>query len=232
MSHGAAARKLFRNRHWGVLATLSHKLGDHPFASILPYLTDHVGRPLILVSRLAEHTKNIEHDNRVSLLVHEGDDDVQEHARATLVGRAAAQPASEELKARYLRYFPDARQYFDLGDFRFYRIEPEQVRFIGGFGAIHWVSAEAYLVPAGDLSNPDEQRIIARLNERHADALHCLCGTSAPGDTVAVGLDCDGLDMRTNGALRRLSFAQAADDASQLEQALAALLQQPFTLEP
>jgi len=115
----AAARALLRRHHAGTLATLSHRLGGYPFGSVVPFVLDHAARPVMLVSRLAEHTRNIEADRRASLLVSEPTVDVQAGARLTLVGDVARVTGNlGALRARYLRYFPDAGRLL-VGRFRF-----------------------------------------------------------------------------------------------------------------
>ena len=87
MKEGDTARRYLRRHHHGVLSTLSKKLGGHPFGSLVPFVLDHVARPAILVSRLAEHTANIDAEPRVSLLVHADAADAQA-VRAALVALA------------------------------------------------------------------------------------------------------------------------------------------------
>lgn len=148
MSPGAAARAYLRRHHGGVLSTISKRLAGYPFGSVVPYVLDHDARPVILISRLAEHTQNIDGDARVSLLVNDSADDIQAGARLTLVGDAErAHGDLELLRARYLSYFPDAGKLFALGDFALYRVGPRHLRWIGGFGDIRWIAAEAYFPP-------------------------------------------------------------------------------------
>ncbi|HEX3171590.1 MAG TPA: pyridoxamine 5'-phosphate oxidase family protein, partial [Burkholderiales bacterium] len=88
MSAGDDARRYLRRFRHGVLSTLSKKFAGYPFGSVVPCVTDHAARPVILISGLAEHTKNIAADARVSLLVRDADIDPQEGARLTLIGDA------------------------------------------------------------------------------------------------------------------------------------------------
>ena len=88
MTIAAQARRYLRAHRYGILSTLSQKLGGYPFGSLAPYVLDHAARPVILVSRLAEHTRNIDADPRVSLLVYESSGDPQAAARITLSGDA------------------------------------------------------------------------------------------------------------------------------------------------
>ena len=149
MSESAAgqafdARRVMRARRHGTLSTLSLRLKGYPFGSVVPFVMDHAARPVLLVSALAEHTKNVAADPRASLLVHEPPgEDIQAQSRVTVVGDGIAltgvEPADmfASIRQRYVRYWPDAEGLLGLGDFAFYRIEPVIVRFIGGFGRIH-----------------------------------------------------------------------------------------------
>lgn len=202
-SQGARARAYLRRHHAGSLATLSQRLSGYPFGSVVPFMLDHAARPVILLSRLAEHSRNIAADSRVSLLVSDSADDVQAGARVTLIGDAA-RPKGDlaALRARYLRYFPDAERLLALGDFDFYRIEPVQVRFISGFADIHWISAAAYAPPANELAG-DEDALVGYMNAEHTRALRDYCRFfhgRETARTIMVGVDCDGFDLRADDA--------------------------------
>jgi len=167
MSEGTEARRYLRRHHAGVLATLSKRLGGYPFGSVVPFVLDHDAQPVVLVSRLAEHTKNMTADSRVSLLVHDAADDVQTAARLTLVGDAApvAEPAT--VAVRYLRRFPDAQGLLDLGDFTFWRLRTTFVRHIAGFGAIRSITPESFAPPENRLADAEDE-IVAHCREHLA----------------------------------------------------------------
>src|SRR5512135_3173266 len=108
-STALAARQLLRAHRYGALSTLSKKFDGHPFGSITPYLVDHDGSLLILISNIAEHTKNILNDPRVSLITHTQDDPhIQTQGRVTVVGSASLVANRDGAGKRYLRYFPEA----------------------------------------------------------------------------------------------------------------------------
>ncbi|MDD2700220.1 MAG: pyridoxamine 5'-phosphate oxidase family protein [Sideroxydans sp.] len=196
--HGRTARQLLRAHRYGALGTLSQKFDGHPFTSITPYMVDHDGSLLILISGLAEHTKNIQGDSRVSLITHNQDDPhIQTQGRVTVVGHAVFQQDRERCGKRYLRYFPEAQTYFDMADFNFYRITPLAIRFIGGFGDIHWVKTERYLVPRHALME-EEESLLAELNSRTA---------ATTGQWL--GVDCDGYDLQIAGKTVRHSFKES-----------------------
>lgn len=88
MTLAKEALQFLRSTHSGVLATLSVKFAGYPFGSIAPFVLDHSGQPIILISTIAEHTQNIIANPKVSLLVFAGDDDLQANGRLTLMGEA------------------------------------------------------------------------------------------------------------------------------------------------
>lgn len=197
--HGSMARRLLRAHRYGALGTLSKKFDGHPFTSITPYLVDHDGSLLILISGLAEHTKNILGDSRVSLITHNQDDPhIQTQGRVTVVGHAVFQQDRECCGKRYLRYFPEAQTYYDMADFNFYRITPLAIRYIGGFGDIHWVKGERYLVSRYPLMD-EEDGLLAELNSHSQNA-----------DSLWIGVDCDGCDLMQAGKTRRQDFKEIA----------------------
>lgn len=120
MSNARAARQMLRSHRYGALCTLSKKFNGHPFGSIVPYLVDRDGSLLILISSLAEHTRNIQLDPRVSLVTHSQDSpDIQSQGRITLVGEAQPEADRVQIGKRYLRYFPESQNLFAMDDFSF-----------------------------------------------------------------------------------------------------------------
>lgn len=224
----ASARALLRARHAGALATNSQRLEGYPFGSVVDFMLDEEARPIILISTLAQHTQNIDADPRVSLLVHEEESDLQAAARLTVVGDARRMEMDETIKARYLRYIPNAEQYFAIHDFFFYRIEPKQWRYIGGFGDIHWIDPVAAKPPQGGLAQLEEG-ILAHMNRDHADALRAYCRTYYglhSSDATMVGIDCDGFDVRADGELLRFDFHQPVLSGEDARTALTTMAQE------
>lgn len=205
-----AARQLLRAHRYGALCTLSKKFDGHPFGSITPYLVDHDGSLLVFISALAEHTRNIRHDPRVSLITHNQENaHIQAQGRITVIGTASPVAEREQAGKRYLRYFPEAQDFFGMGDFAFYRIAPQVLRYIGGFGDIHWVKADRYQPPSTSL--PAEE-----------DALLDMVNTARPGaEGIVIGIDCDGYDVRLDGRTSRHPFPVPASDAAQAQAMLA-----------
>ncbi len=227
MTHGKAARRFIRAQHYGVLSTISKKLDGYPFGSIVPYVLDHEARPIILISTLAEHTKNMDSDHRASLLIHEPSSDVQASARLTLVGNASRLSDQMAVKPRYLRYFPQAATYFDTHDFFFYRMDPINIRFIAGIGNIHWIQAANYQAPQNRLAE-HETDIITHMNQDHADNLrqYCLSYHSVEAlDVAMLGIDYDGFDVLADEQILRFEFDEPVSDAAEARKALVAMAQ-------
>lgn len=138
MSVADEARHFLLTHRAGVLSTLSARLGGHPFGSIVPYVAGDDARPIILISALAEHTRNLVADPRASLIAHDYEEDVQAGTRLTLVGEAQ-RIDDDAARTRYLQAFPNAEQLLALGDFSFWMIVPRTALFIRGFGRIDWI---------------------------------------------------------------------------------------------
>lgn len=154
MERAEGARTLVAAHTEGVLCTNSSKKPGYPFGSVTPYAVDSAGRPVLLVSNMALHTKNLAADARASLLVAEPGEDLLSGARANLLGTVGAVPEAEveAVRALYLATHPAAEQWVDFGDFRFLRMEVEDIYYVGGFGQMGWVSARDYQTAKPDSS--------------------------------------------------------------------------------
>ncbi len=225
---GAEARRFVRGQHNGVLSTISQRVAGYPFGSVVPFILDHVGRPVILISALAEHTRNLQADPRVSLIVQPFTQDMQEAGRVTVLGRAEPLPDKDALGARYLRHHPAAEAYLGMHDFGFWRIEPVRIRYIGGFGKIHWVEPPSYLLGECELA-AQEDGILAHMNADHAHNLLAYCRHVHGVDVrsaAMVGIDPDGFDVRADGRVLRFEFAPPVADTTAARAALVELARQ------
>ncbi|MCA8921900.1 MAG: pyridoxamine 5'-phosphate oxidase family protein [Planctomycetes bacterium] len=138
---------LWRGADAGVLSTTSVAVPGYPFGSVVPYVTTPEGRPVIYVSGLAQHTKNLAADPRCCVTVVEAGGDAQAGWRISLLGDAAPVEGAEReaIAARYYARFPASARFAETHDFAFWAITPRRVRYIAGFGKIHWIEAEAWL---------------------------------------------------------------------------------------
>ncbi|MGB2832447.1 MAG: DUF2470 domain-containing protein [Methylotenera sp.] len=207
MSLAKEALQFLRTTQSGVLSTFSAKFAGYPFGSVAPFVLDHSGCPVILISTLAEHTKNIIANPKVALLVFAGDDDLQANARLTLLGEAKQIDKEDaDLRARYCRYLPQAAGYFEMHDFNFYRIEIAQVRYIAGFGKMGWVTGDSLSgtsltekTAANNQLASQETSIIEHMNTDHIHSLIAYSkhfhGAEATHAQM-LGIDCDGFDVK------------------------------------
>ena len=224
---GKHARELLLKEYRGVLSTHSKAMPGFPFGSVVPYCLDADGCPLLLISRIAQHTHNLMQDNKCSLLVGErGAEDVQAVGRLTLLAHAHAleeTPQIEAAAARYYRYFPESRDFHQVHDFDFWRLEPVRWRFIGGFGAIHWLDQVALGNPfAGEA----ELSMVEHMNSDHASALaHYVELAGLPTHTPAklVGIDAEGFHLRIGQSLYWLNFPTSCNSPLDVRQALVSL---------
>jgi putative heme iron utilization protein len=221
MSNASEARCLLREHQYGALSTISKKLAGFPFGSITPYLTDHDGNLLIYISELAEHTKNIAHDPRVSLITHnQSSPEIQMQGRVTVTGNAHRLADQQQPAARYLHHFPEAAELMML-DFAFYRIKPVAIRYIGGVGRIHWINMESYVVNNTAEFAEQEETLLSKINTQQQSTVCRLlkqCHGIETNNTRAIGLDCDGLTIIASEQVLRLNFASTVSDPLLFEQ--------------
>lgn len=226
MTRGRAARQAVRRHLSGTLSTHSKRFPGFPYGSAVPHAIDPQGCPIILISDLAEHTQNVLADGRVSYLVAESGAGLQSFGRASLLGRARA-VRHEDVQARYLRYQPEGHGTLSLGGFHFFRIEPQHVRFIEGFGGIHWIAGPSYLAPPVPLHEA-EGDILAHMNEDHSEALLAYCQHVhglQPQRAQMIGIDGDGFDVRADDTVLRFDFAEPIATPGEARKALVALAQ-------
>jgi putative heme iron utilization protein len=225
-----AAKKLLREGRSGALATLMPGSGD-PYCSLVNIATAADGAPLLLISRLAVHTKNILADARVSLMIDERKEgDPLQGARVMLMGTAAA-TADSDVRRRYLDRQPEAEMFAGFGDFAFYRIALKGAHLVAGFGRIVDLKPSDILTEIGDAGElvAAEPEILAHMNGDHADAcrLYATKLLGAPdGDWRCVGCDPEGLELQQGRTALRLPFPQRVRAAGVLRQVLKQMAEQ------
>lgn len=228
-SAAVTVRRLIREARFGALATLEGSGG--PYASLVAIATDPEGRPTLLISRLARHTRNLAGDQRASLLVSAaGAVDPLGAPRASLLGRIVPAPAPE-VRARYLARHPAAAGYADFTDFAFYSLEVEEAHLVEGFGRIVDVPGAELLTDwtGADALAAGADGVIAHMNADHADAvgLYATVLLGAPaGAWRMVAVDPDGCEISSGDLVRRLNFSQRVTDLSAVRHELVALVQQ------
>jgi len=223
------ARQLLLKEYRGVLSTHSQTMPGFPFGSAVPYCLNEDGWPLILISRIAQHTKNLKGDPRCSLLIAERDaEDVQATGRLTMLSEARPlnEPRAVEAAAeRYYRYFPESRDYHRVHDFDFWTLQPVRWRYIGGFGAIRWLDDVALANPFAP-ADGGEGAMLDHMNGDHAAAIaHYVerAGLPPRPEACMVGIDSEGFHLRIGQAIHWLAFPASCLNPGAVRQALVAM---------
>jgi hypothetical protein len=205
------AVSLLHEAAYGTLATNAASLPGYPFATVVPFVTDQGHAPVICISALAEHTRNLLADPRVSLsVVQPGTADVQNARRLTLVGDAARFAPGPAGLARYLRYEPAAEPLLAL-DFQFFRISPKTIRFIGGVARMGWIGEDAW-------------RDLPQMPPQTEEDLVRAMSLAAPSGVRVLGVDCHGIDYEIGGMRKRRGFPVAPLPPDAVEKTALALV--------
>lgn len=228
------ARALMHSVDSGVLATHSVALAGYPFGSVTPFVLRPDGSVAIFISAIAQHTANLRANAKVSLTVREEVSssggpiaDSQAVGRVTFIGDARPVPDADAdgTAERYFLFFPDSRAHYRVHDFAFYAIEPVRVRYIGGFGAIHWIEPETWRLPVGAWAM-SAQQIIDHMNDDHGESLVAMCaafrGDRAPSARMLT-VDAAGFHVRTPNAIHYLSFEVRCDTSDDVRKEMVRL---------
>ncbi|WP_298884938.1 DUF2470 domain-containing protein [uncultured Bradyrhizobium sp.] len=224
------AKSLLRRSRQGALATLMAGSGD-PYCSLVNLASHPDGSPILLISRLAVHTRNILADNRVSLMLDERSaGDPLEGARIMLSGRAEqAESEKDLLQRRYLNAHPSAEAFVSFKDFSFFRIIPTGTHLVAGFGRIVDLKPEQFLTDLGGAEDllAAEEGAVEHMNADHRDAMGLyatkLLG-AAEGDWRCTGCDPEGLDMQDGQTALRLDFPERVTNGPALRKMLVRLV--------
>ncbi len=220
------ARRLLRSRDQAALATSLH---GAPYASLVLAAADLDASPLLLLSDLAQHSRNIAFEPRVSLLFDatEGHPDPLAGPRLTVLGQAEA-VNDRRLLARFTARHPSSSLYAGFADFRLYRVAVDRAHLVAGFGLIKWIEADELLfAPDTRALAAVEPAIIAQINEVHADAIAVyaqrVLGRAGSGWRMT-GIDPEGIDLRCAGETARLDFPNPVPTPEAARAALARLV--------
>jgi hypothetical protein len=207
------ARSLLRRCRQGALATLAPGSGD-PYCSLVNLASHPDGSPILLISRLALHTRNLLGDARLSLMLDErAEGDPLEGSRIMLAGRAeeASGAAVANLRRRYINAHPSSEVFVNFKDFSFFRIRPGGLHLVAGFGRIVDLKPAQFLTDISDAASllEAEQDAIDHMNADHRDAMNLyatrLLGAES-ADWRCTGCDPDGMDMQAGATTLRLDF--------------------------
>ena len=222
----AGARALVRQCDRAILSTAQADEGGWPYGSLVMTACDYEGKPIMLLSDLAEHSKNLSQDVRASLLFDatDGLENPLTGARVTVMGRAVLTKTLTD-RERYLARHPSSAVYVDFADFKFYSVEVTRVHQVAGFGKIDWISAEAFLCGTSRMTEfaAVEAQIIEKLNRESMDKESLYGSVSlvlAGDDWSFTGIDPEGCDLRAGSRVRRILFDKPVTDLASTLDAL------------
>jgi putative heme iron utilization protein len=223
------ARAVIRGCDRAVLSTLLTEDG-WPYGSLVMAACDHAARPLLLISDLAEHTKNLGSDVRASLLFDGtvGLDSPLTGARVTVLGRLT--PTDDAaLIARYTGRHPESEMFLGFKDFHLYEMAVERAHIVAGFGLINWIDPADLLFDTSGFEELAlaEADIVSHMNDDHADAVGLyatrLLGLES-GDWMMTGVDPEGVDIRDGGRIARIDFENTVENAESARASLVKLV--------
>lgn len=223
------SRLLVRRARAAVLSTALKSRGGWPYGSLVGVALDCDLSPLMLFSTLSDHTRNLAADSRASLLFEETSrlKNPQTGLRVSVLGRIR-KTNDRRHHRRFLARHPEAALYAGFGDFSFFRMTVDRVRYVGGFAKAAWLKAPEILsdAKAAAAVAKAEAGILARMNDDHPDAVdhyaNALLGRSGKGWTMT-GIDPDGADLRRGGRVARLEFEIPAASRAQVRDELVRL---------
>lgn len=232
-THAERARTLAAQMSTGTLCTLAIEPAGYPYGSFVTVAFDNAD-PIFLISGLAEHTRNLERDPRASLLVAEsGSADPLASGRVTILGPCTrVGEDGGRARAAFFAAHPNATYYADFGDFAFWKLHVEHVRYIGGYGRMSWISEADWRAAEPDPLAPSAAGMVAHMNADHADALLLYCKTFCRGTEITsatmTGIDRYGFEMSatTPDGPRplRLAFGNPVSTPEEVRASLISLL--------
>ena len=238
-SHAERCRTLVSLARSATLSTVAREPAGFPYGSLVTVASDALGRPLVLISTLAEHTKNLHARSEASFLVTEpldAHDQPLAVGRVTILGRCVQVTDAERLEVRevFLAQQPSSSYYVDFEDFAFFRLEPESLRYVGGFGRMSWVSADDYRAAQPDPLATSSQGILQHMNQDHTDAVLAyatkLAGVADATAATMTAVDRYGFELAlitpAGPRAMRLAFDEPVATSEEVRAAMVALVKQ------
>jgi putative heme iron utilization protein len=242
-THAERCRTLVAGARSATLCTIAREPAGFPYGSLVTVAVDPRGRPLFLLSDLAEHTGNLVARPEASALLTEPlgtHDQPLALGRVTILGRCAKVTAAEKADARevFLKTQPSASYYVDFDDFAFYRLEPEALRYVGGFGRMSWVTADDYAAAEADPLIDVAGDVLRHMNDDHADAVlayaRALAGINDAASATLTAVDRYGFEIAAltpNGPrASRVAFDEPVATADEVRRAMVALAKRARTV--
>jgi heme iron utilization protein len=238
-THAERCRTLASGARSATLCTLARDPAGYPYGSLVTVAIDALGRPLFLLSTLAEHTGNLLARPEASVLLTEpldAHDQPLAVGRVTILGTCTVVSTDERAAVRetFLAQQPSASYYADFSDFGFYRLEPKALRYVGGFGRMSWVTDVDYRAAEADPLTSAAAGILAHMNRDHAEAIlayaRVLAGIPEAESATMTAVDRYGFDMavKTSKGPRatRLAFPEPLATSDEVRRTMIAMVAQ------
>ena len=243
-THAERCRTLVRQARSATLCTIAREPEGFPSGSLVTIAIDAAGRPLLLLSTLAEHTRNLHAEKNASVLLTEpldAHDQPLAVGRVTILGPCTLVPDAERAAVRetFLAQQPSSSYYVDFKDFAFYRLEPSSLRYVGGFGRMSWVAADDYRVAEPDPLADDAAGILSHMNDDHGEAMlayaHVLAGVPDATSVTMTAVDRYGFELATLTPVGpravRLAFDAPVTTNDEVRRAMVALVKRARATE-
>ncbi len=236
-THAERCRTLVAQARSATLSTVARDPAGCPYGSLVTVAVDAAGRPLLLLSELAEHTGNLHACADASVLLTEPlgtHDEPLALGRVTILGRCAKVEGDERgaVREAFLRWQPGASYYVDFKDFAFYRLEPRALRYVGGFGRMSWVDAADYAAAEADPLAADAAGILSHMNADHANAVLAyattLAGIADASGATMTAVDRYGFELAVatpeGPRATRLAFDEPVATSDEVRRAMVAMV--------
>ena len=221
------ANKLVAANTNAALATIMVATDSTPFVSWVPYALANDGTIILLLSELAQHSKNIKENPNISLLITSSRvSTIPDLPRITLQAQLQSIQVDTDLAVRYLRYFPYAKDYLEKLDFSFYQVVPQRAQAIMGFAQAQWIKGK--VIHPSPFADKDERHMIEHMNSDHTDAICHYCDkvpiTITPGNIPQiVGITAYGFHVRVEDELHWFAFDTPCHDVKSVREVLVAM---------
>jgi putative heme iron utilization protein len=223
------ARRLMRACRSATIATSMSEEGGRAYAALVTTAVACDGSPLLLLSQLSEHSRNLNADPRAALLFEAAARrrNPQTGPRVTVLGRIEKSDNPADGR-RFLAHHPDAQMYAGFADFGFYRMTVEKAHYVGGFARAIWIPGADFRIGGAAPSDVEsaEEGVIEHMNGEHAEAVNLYAEKllhRKGKDWRMIGVDPDGIDLANPNAFARLDFDGIAEGPQDLRQVLIAL---------
>lgn len=236
-THAERCRTLVHLARSATLCTIALDPPGFPYGSLVTTASDDAGRPLLLLSTLAEHTRNLLARSDASMLLTEplgSHDQPLAVGRVTILGPCSAVSDEERAAVRetFLAQQPTASYYVDFGDFAFYRLEPTALRYVGGFGRMSWVTGDDYRAAEPDPLAASSAGILTHMNDDHADAVlayaKALAGLAEATSAAMTAVDRYGFELAAvtpaGPRAARLAFDEPVTTSDEVRRAMVSLV--------